>query len=166
MDGAYGLRRVTQSLATGLNAAGVARNFGGIIPTMGIDTACLAVLEPGKSLRLRTLLAVAAGAQLPLDPAPYPAVQLLPSGFPGGDSPSCLLCLPLTFERQVLGLVVFGAPLSVGSSVPILAPDQPVRWARVVHQRRWIPGVYRAGLQFLSPLEHQEEQRPDVYLAA
>jgi serine phosphatase RsbU (regulator of sigma subunit) len=35
-------------------------------------------------------------------------VQLLPNGFPGGDLPSCLLCLPLTFERQVLGLVVFG----------------------------------------------------------
>jgi len=109
MDGAYGLRRVTQSLATGLNPAGVARNFGSIIPTMGIDTACLAILEPGKiGLRLRTLLAVASGAQLPLEPAPYPAVQLLPNGFPGGDSASCLLCLPLTFERQVLGLVVFG----------------------------------------------------------
>jgi serine phosphatase RsbU (regulator of sigma subunit) len=109
MDGAYGLRRVTQSLATGLNPAGVARNFGSIIPTMGIDTACLAILEPGKlGLRLRTLLAVSHGAQLPFDPAPYPAVQLLPNGFPGGDSASCLLCLPLTFERQVLGLVVFG----------------------------------------------------------
>ncbi len=65
-----------------------------------------------------------------------------------------------------LGLVVFGAPLSVGSTVPILAPAQPVRWARVVHQRRWIPGVYRAGLEFARPPERQEEQRPDVYLAA
>jgi hypothetical protein len=108
MDGAYGLRRVTQSLATGLNPAGVARNFGSIIPAMGIDTACLAVLDAGQSLRLRTLLAVAHGAPLALDPGPYPALQLLPGGFPGGDAPSSLLCLPLTFEHQVLGLVVFG----------------------------------------------------------
>lgn len=65
-----------------------------------------------------------------------------------------------------IGVVVLGAPLPEGTAVPILAPGQPVRWARVVHQRRWFPGVWRAGLTFVPSHAQQEDRRPDVYLAA
>lgn len=65
-----------------------------------------------------------------------------------------------------IGLVVLGAPLPEGVAVPILAPGQPVRWARVVHQRRWLPQVWRAGLEFVPSHTQQEDRRPDVYLAA
>ena len=65
-----------------------------------------------------------------------------------------------------IGLVVLGAPLPEGLAVPILAPGEPVRWARVVHQRRWLPLVRRAGLEFVPTHTEQEDRRPDVYLAA
>jgi hypothetical protein len=67
-------------------------------------------------------------------------------------------------SERGLGLLVFGAPLPVNGPVPILGPGQPVRWARVVHQTRRFPGVYRVGLEFAP--EHTQEQRPHVYLAA
>ncbi|MCI0673532.1 MAG: glycosyl hydrolase family 8 [Myxococcaceae bacterium] len=66
-------------------------------------------------------------------------------------------------ERGV-GLLVFGAPLPVEGALPILGPGQPVRWARVVHQSRRFPGVYRVGLEFVPGLT--EELRPHAYLAA
>jgi sigma-B regulation protein RsbU (phosphoserine phosphatase) len=108
MDGAYGLRQVSQGLAMGLNHAGLARNFLNIIPSMGIGTALLAVLTPDAAPRLRALLAFEAGREVTVDGAPYAPEQLFPPGFPAGDSPSCLVALPLTFERRVLGLVAFG----------------------------------------------------------
>ena len=117
MDGAYGLRQVSQGLAMGLNHAGLARNFLNIIPSMGIGTALLCVLtrddtpEPEleqPAQRLSALLAFEAGREIAVDGTPYPTAQLFPQGFPTGDAPTCLLALPLTFERRVLGLVAFG----------------------------------------------------------
>jgi phosphoserine phosphatase RsbU/P len=108
MDGAYGLREVSQGLAVGLNQSGLARNFGSVIPSLGIGTALLSLLLPGEPPRLQALLAFEGGQQLAVDTTPYPPDQLFPSGFPAGEAGACLLVLPLTFERQVLGLVAFG----------------------------------------------------------
>jgi serine phosphatase RsbU (regulator of sigma subunit) len=108
MDGAYGLRQVSQGLAMGLNHAGLARNFVDIIPSMGIATALLCVLTPDETPQLSALLAFEAGREVAVNGKPYPPEQLFPAGFPSGDDPSCLLVLPLTFERRVLGLVAFG----------------------------------------------------------
>jgi phosphoserine phosphatase RsbU/P len=108
MDGAYGLRQVSQGLAMGLNHAGLARNFLNIIPSMGIDTALLCLLTPGDGPHLSALLAFEAGGEVAVDGTPYPPEQLFPPGFPASEAPSCLLALPLTFERRVLGLVAFG----------------------------------------------------------
>lgn len=63
-----------------------------------------------------------------------------------------------------LGLLVRGAPLDAEALLPVLMPGAPVRWARVVHQRKWLPGVWRVGLRFTGELH--EEERADVYLAA
>lgn len=108
MDGAYGLREVSQGLAVGLNRAGLGLNFGNAIRSLGIDTAFLSVLVPGQPPRLQALLAVEAGQPVLLDSAPYPPETLFPAEFPARDTPSCLIALPLTFERQVLGMVAFG----------------------------------------------------------
>jgi serine phosphatase RsbU (regulator of sigma subunit) len=108
MDGAFGLRRVSQGLAVGLNHAGLARNFGSAIPSMGIDTGFLSVVVPGDPQRMQGLIAFEAGQQIAIDSTPYPPQQLFPPEFPTSVAPSCLLVLPLTFERKVLGLVAFG----------------------------------------------------------
>lgn len=108
MDGAYGLRQVSQGLAMGLNHAGLARNFLNIIPSMGIDTALLCVLTAADAPELSALLAFEAGREVAVDSTPYAPQQLFPPGFPASEAPSCLLALPLTFERRVLGLVAFG----------------------------------------------------------
>lgn len=108
MDGAYGLREVSQGLAVGLNRAGLGRNFGNLLPSLGIETAFLGILVPGDPPRLQAVLALEAGRHISVDGAPYAPEALFPPGFPAGEAPSCLLVLPLTFERQVLGLVAFG----------------------------------------------------------
>jgi phosphoserine phosphatase RsbU/P len=108
MDGAYGLREVSQGLAIGLNRAGLGRNFGNAIPSLGIDTAFFSVMVPGEAPHLQVLLAIEAGQNVPVDGTPYPPELLFPPGFPAGDAPSCLILLPLTFERQALGMVAFG----------------------------------------------------------
>jgi sigma-B regulation protein RsbU (phosphoserine phosphatase) len=108
MDGAYGLREVSQGLAVGLNQAGLARNFAALIPSLGIGTALLSLLTAGESPLLQPQLAFEGGQQVAIDTAPYPPEQLFPAGFPIGESATCLLVLPLTFERQVLGMVAFG----------------------------------------------------------
>lgn len=108
LERAYGLRPVSQALAMGLNRSDLARSFVKAIPSIGIDTAYLAVALPGSPPRFQTLLAYEGGEHVPLDPAPHPVERLFSPGFPSGRSPSCLLLLPLTFEREVLGLVAFG----------------------------------------------------------
>jgi sigma-B regulation protein RsbU (phosphoserine phosphatase) len=108
MDEAYGLRQVSQSLAMALDHEGLARRFESVIPNMGIDTAFLSVLVPGDPPRMQVLLAFEAGRRVAVDEAPYPPEQLFAAGFLTGDTPVCLLVLPLTFERRVLGLVAFG----------------------------------------------------------
>ena len=42
-----------------------------------------------------------------MTPIPIRRSQLFPAGFPSDDGPVCLQLLPLTFERDVLGLVAF-----------------------------------------------------------
>jgi DNA-binding LacI/PurR family transcriptional regulator/serine phosphatase RsbU (regulator of sigma subunit) len=108
MDGAYGLREVSQGLALGLNQSGIGRNFCSVIPSLGINTAFLGVLVPGEVPRMQALLAFEGGRQVAVDTTAYPPEQLFPAGFPASDTSSCLLALPLTFEGQVLGLVAFG----------------------------------------------------------
>jgi sigma-B regulation protein RsbU (phosphoserine phosphatase) len=108
MDGAYGLREMSQGLAIGLNRAGLGRNFGNVIPSLGIDTALFSVLVPGEASPMQVLLAIEAGQQVAVSGAPYPSEMLFPLGFPAGETPSCLILLPLTFERQALGMVAFG----------------------------------------------------------
>jgi DNA-binding LacI/PurR family transcriptional regulator/serine phosphatase RsbU (regulator of sigma subunit) len=108
LERAYGLRQVSQALAMGLNNAALARNFVRALPSIGIDTAYFAVLVPGPTQRMQAVLAYEAGQHLPIDTEPYPAEQLFANGFPSGRTPSSLLLLPLSFEREVLGLVAFG----------------------------------------------------------
>jgi sigma-B regulation protein RsbU (phosphoserine phosphatase) len=108
MDEAYGLRQVSQSLAMALNHEGLTRRFESVIPNMGIDTAFLSVLMPGDPPRSQVLLAFEAGRAVAVDEAPIAPQRLFPAGFLAGDAPVCLLVLPLTFERRVLGLVAFG----------------------------------------------------------
>jgi serine phosphatase RsbU (regulator of sigma subunit) len=108
LERAYGLRQVSQGLAMGLDHAGLAQNFVRAIPSIGIGTAYLSVMVPGAQPRMQALLAYEAGQHLDVDPHPYPAEQLFARGFPSGRAPSNLLLLPLTFEREVLGLVAFG----------------------------------------------------------
>lgn len=107
MDRAYGLRQVSQGLAMALSHTALARNLGHVIPNMGIDTGFLSVLLPGDTPRMTPLLAIQAGQHVSIDSASYPAQQLFPKGFPVEDQPVCLQLLPLTFEREVLGLVAF-----------------------------------------------------------
>jgi serine phosphatase RsbU (regulator of sigma subunit) len=66
------------------------------------------VLTSDATPRLSALLAFEAGREVAVDGTPYPPDQLFPPGFPANGAPSCLLALPLTFERRVLGLVAFG----------------------------------------------------------
>jgi cellulose synthase (UDP-forming) len=47
-----------------------------------------------------------------------------------------------------LGLLVLGAPPEEGDAVAVLSADAPVQRARVVHVRRLLPGLWRAGLAF------------------
>jgi cellulose synthase (UDP-forming) len=62
-----------------------------------------------------------------------------------------------------LGLLLAGRPPAVGELVPVLAHDR-VRWTRVAHARRVAPGVWRAGLAYLSaPVA---ARAAGVYLAA
>lgn len=105
LERAYGLRQVSQGLATGLNHAALAHNFVRTLPSIGIDAAYLAALVSGPTTRLQPLLAYDRGAILTVDPKPYPVDQLCGRGFPSGDDASCMVLLPLTFEREVLGLV-------------------------------------------------------------
>jgi cellulose synthase (UDP-forming) len=62
-----------------------------------------------------------------------------------------------------MGLVLLGRSPAVGETLPLLAPDG-VRWARVVHARRLLPGLWRAGLSFVAAPVAGE--RPHAYLAA
>ncbi|WP_242393704.1 glycosyl hydrolase family 8 [Anaeromyxobacter oryzisoli] len=48
-----------------------------------------------------------------------------------------------------VGLLFLGAPPAPGDLVPVLARGAPLRWARIVHARRLLPGVWRAGAALL-----------------
>jgi phosphoserine phosphatase RsbU/P len=110
MDRAYGLRQVSQGLSMALNHEGLARNLEQVIPNMGIQTAFLSVLTREPSPRMRVLLALQAGQHVTVDAEAYPPEQLFPVGFPAPDEALCLVLLPLTFGREVLGLVAFAGP--------------------------------------------------------
>jgi DNA-binding LacI/PurR family transcriptional regulator/serine phosphatase RsbU (regulator of sigma subunit) len=107
LERAYGLRPVSQALAMGLNRTDLARSFVKAIPSIGVDTAYLAVILPGSPPRFQTLLAYERGEHVSVDLRPHPPERLFAPGFPSGRSPSSLLLLPLTYEREVLGLVAF-----------------------------------------------------------
>jgi cellulose synthase (UDP-forming) len=62
-----------------------------------------------------------------------------------------------------LGLLVAGRCVSAGDTLPVILREG-VRWARVAHVRRILPGVQRAGLAFLP--EPLAAERARVYLAA
>ncbi len=62
-----------------------------------------------------------------------------------------------------LGLLLAGWPLEIGDRIPILMPRQPVQWARVVHQSRKLPGIWKLGVELLP---EAAEERADAYLAA
>lgn len=65
---------------------------------------------------------------------------------------------------QGLRVVSFGKRFRVAQPVPILGIyDQP-RWARVVYEKRVLPGVYRTGMQLLA--QEEISARPQAYLAA
>jgi cellulose synthase (UDP-forming) len=58
---------------------------------------------------------------------------------------------------RVRGLVVDSSPGGIGAlflgrapreDLPVLLPEG-IRWARVAHARRVVPGVWRAGLAYL-----------------
>lgn len=107
MDRAYGLRQVSQGLSMGLSHAGLARNLGQVIPNMGVTTAFFAIVQPEAPDKMSALLAFQRGTHVHVDLESYPVGQLFPTGFPLPDAPLCLLLLPLTFEREVLGFVAF-----------------------------------------------------------
>jgi cellulose synthase (UDP-forming) len=58
---------------------------------------------------------------------------------------------------------VLGAAPAPGALVPIVLADA-VRWARVVHARRLLPGLWRAGLAYV-PVPPPAD-RAHAYLAA
>jgi len=62
-----------------------------------------------------------------------------------------------------IGALVLGAAPAPGALVPLVLPGG-VRWARVAHARRILPGVCRAGLAFLP--EPLPADRAHAYLAA
>lgn len=67
-------------------------------------------------------------------------------------------------SMQGLRVVSFGKRFRVAQPVPILGIyDQP-RWARVVYEKRVLPGVYRTGMQLLA--QEEISARPQAYLAA
>jgi cellulose synthase (UDP-forming) len=62
-----------------------------------------------------------------------------------------------------MGLLAAGAPPAPGTTLPLLLPGG-VRWARIAHARRLVPGLWRLGLAYLPvPVAGAEA---GVYLAA
>ncbi len=62
-----------------------------------------------------------------------------------------------------LGLLVLGGAPRPGTPIPVIAREG-VRWARVAHSRRVVPGVWRAGLAYLDASVAHAEARG--YVAA
>jgi cellulose synthase (UDP-forming) len=62
-----------------------------------------------------------------------------------------------------VGALVLGAAPAAGEYVPLVLPEG-VRWARVAHARRLLPGVWRAGLAYLP--EPLPADRAHAYVAA
>jgi cellulose synthase (UDP-forming) len=62
-----------------------------------------------------------------------------------------------------VGALVLGAAPAAGAYVPLVLPEG-VRWARVAHARRLLPGVWRAGLAYLP--EPLPADRAHAYVAA
>jgi cellulose synthase (UDP-forming) len=62
-----------------------------------------------------------------------------------------------------LGLLVLGGAPERGTPIPVVAREG-VRWTRVAHARRVVPGVWRVGLAYLDASVAQAEARG--YLAA
>jgi phosphoserine phosphatase RsbU/P len=109
MDSAASMRGVSQDLAMVLSAPGLAPIFLQALHALGISTGFLAVRADEHATQLKPLLALEAGTVVDFDPAPYPARQLFPSGFPRGTEPAFLTLLPLTVEDRVMGLVAFAS---------------------------------------------------------
>ena len=110
MENAASMRGVSQDLAMVLSSPALAPIFLQALHALGISTGYLAVRADEHATQLRPLLALEAGDVVELDPAPYPARQLFPSGFPRGLDPAFLTLLPLTVEDRVMGLVAFASP--------------------------------------------------------
>jgi cellulose synthase (UDP-forming) len=111
------------------------------------------------------LLAGIARAFLPLRPRRRLAPRrraLRPLSFVGPRGG--VRALRLDIAPGGLGLVTLGgAPALAGTLLPVILPDR-VRWARVAHVRRVVPGVWRLGLAYLpAPVA---AAAPRVYVAA
>jgi sigma-B regulation protein RsbU (phosphoserine phosphatase) len=107
MESAASMRGVSQDLAMVLSSSALAPTFLQALHALGISTGFLAVRADEHATQLRPLLAIEASDVVELDPAPYPARQLFPRGFPRGTDPCFLTLLPLTVEDRVMGLVAF-----------------------------------------------------------
>jgi phosphoserine phosphatase RsbU/P len=105
VDRAYSLSNANQQLSMALEPAGLADNLQRSLASMGVPSAFFALCPPDDSLMLVPLMGMSWGRDAKTPAGAYPARRLFPEGFPNDDEPWCLLALPLTFEREVLGLV-------------------------------------------------------------
>ncbi len=87
------------------------------------------------------------------------AIRVLALVHPGGRTRA----LRIDVAAGGLGLLLLGRAPDRGASLPVLSPDG-VRWARVSHAHRVVPGVWRVGLAYLpAPVAMAPS---GVYLAA
>ncbi|HYX91954.1 MAG TPA: hypothetical protein VE782_10360, partial [Myxococcaceae bacterium] len=56
-------------------------------------------------------------------------------------------------------------PLPMGERIPVLAPSQPARWARVAYQRRWLILAHRVGLELDRQIAGDEPEACSAYFA-
>ncbi len=107
MTRAIGLRQTSQRLSVALSPWALSSALEQSLPGLGIDSALLALTSSERPGLLQPVFASRGGKPISLPSEPYPEQQLLPDGFWPDSKRWALVLLALTFETNVLGLMLF-----------------------------------------------------------